>query len=66
LQTRSYEQDGVTKYSTEIVIRELSMLNNKTADSSKRAALNGSTSNPEITDDDIPFLVPLGVPAHCG
>ena len=58
LQTKSWDQDGVTRYTTEVVIRDLSLLNSKAAGASKSAALNGGmgdTSNPEITDDDIPF-----------
>lgn len=56
LQTRSYDKDGEKRYSTEIVIRDLSLLSSKTADASKRAAVNGGTSDgSEITDDDIPF-----------
>jgi single-strand DNA-binding protein len=61
LQTRSYDKDGVRTYSTEIVIRDLSLLSNRAADASKAAPLNGGTGdaargvNPEISDDDIPF-----------
>ena len=61
LQTRSYEQDGVKKYSTEIVANEMQMLDSKgggsayeTSNSSSGATPN-SLSSPEIIDDDIPF-----------
>ena len=54
LQTRTWDKDGETRYTTEIIVRELSLLNNRAADASKAAALNGGTS-PEITDEDIPF-----------
>ena len=60
LRTRKYDKDGETHYSTEVVIRDVSLLNNRAAEASKSAALHGSTSdgrgvNPEISDEDIPF-----------
>lgn len=58
LQTREWEKDGMKRYTTEVVIRDLSLLGNKAADRSRRADMNGGTgdmANPEITDDDIPF-----------
>lgn len=65
LQTRSYEKDGETKYSTEIVSNELVMLDGK--DSKDRDKEQSSSSNRTATakaapkaqqpidDDDIPF-----------
>jgi single-strand DNA-binding protein len=55
LQTRKWDKDGETRYTTEIIIRDMSLLNNRAADASKSAALNGDTRSEEITDDDIPF-----------
>lgn len=55
LQTRAWDKDGETRYSTEIVVRDLSLLSNQAANASKSAALSGGTSNPEITGGDIPF-----------
>lgn len=58
LQTREWEKDGVKRHTTEVVIRDLSLLNSCGARASKSAALRGGTgdtSNPEITDEDIPF-----------
>jgi single-strand DNA-binding protein len=58
LQTRKWDDSGTTRYSTEIVIRDLSLLDNKAAGASQSKALNGTTNdsaNAEITDDDIPF-----------
>lgn len=58
LQTRQWDKDGETRYTTEIVVRDLSLLENKAAHASRAAGVNGGThdgENPEITDDDIPF-----------
>ena len=44
LQTRSYEQDGVTKYSTEIVANEMQMLDSRGATGSNQEF--GDQSNP--------------------
>jgi single-strand DNA-binding protein len=58
LQTRKWDKDGETRYSTEVVIGDLSLLSSKAGDASKSSALRGGTHegvNPEITDDDIPF-----------
>ena len=63
LQTRKWEQDGQTRYTTEIVAREMQFLDSK----GSREGLNvGSSDMPEeasapevadsgIEDDDIPF-----------
>ena len=57
LQTRSWEQDGVMRYSTEIVASEMQMLTSK-------AEKNGGSSSAKVSsqqlesanfDDDIPF-----------
>lgn len=68
LQTRSWDKDGEKRYTTEIVIRELSMLGTKeqgarqeqqTANhgysGGREVYSNPATVNPEISDDDIPF-----------
>lgn len=65
LQTRSWEQDGVKRYTTEIVASEMQMLDSRGGNAgSDRDAPVGSASNPANTapqqnfdnfDDDIPF-----------
>lgn len=58
LQTRKWEKDGEAHYTTEIIIRDLSLLENKAASASRAAQLHGGTNdqaNPDISDDDIPF-----------
>jgi single-strand DNA-binding protein len=58
LQTRSWEKDGEKRYSTEIVIREMSMLGSKPGDAAPlQSAGSGPAAgaDPEISDDDIPF-----------
>jgi len=63
LQTRKWEQEGQTRYTTEIVAREIQFLDSK---GSKEGSNLGSTDMPEegsapdvadsgIEDDDIPF-----------
>lgn len=63
LQTRSWEKDGVTRYTTEIVAGDMMMLGGRETGTDSRPA--GSTSAPEYSgpplpgdgdgDDDIPF-----------
>ena len=65
LQTRSWEQDGQKRYSTEVVCRELMMLDDRNSD--QRATNNFNTSSPTKdyapeknlpqvdVDDEIPF-----------
>jgi len=70
LQTRSWEQDGVTRYTTEIIATEMQMLGSKGADnaspkfgsdssygrsSSSGMGDPGQPPSPEPMDDDIPF-----------
>lgn len=67
LQTRSYEQDGVTKYTTEIVANDMQMLEAKGggqyADNFSRGAgsapspsqQGASSSGGDEYDEDIPF-----------
>jgi single-strand DNA-binding protein len=69
LQTRSWEQDGVKRYSTEIIANEMQMLDSRGSaqgasdfGQSKPAAAAASQSAPEQApanfdnfDDDIPF-----------
>src|SRR5258708_3073906 len=59
LQTRSWDKDGEKRYSTEIVVREFSMLDSRAGkheDPEVRAAKkNAALDETEITDDDIPF-----------
>lgn len=54
LQTRKWEdQDGMTRYTTEIVARELEMLGGR-QDSSSNSVPDGA-DEPPITDDNVPF-----------
>jgi single-strand DNA-binding protein len=63
LQTRKWEQDGQTRYTTEVIGRDMQFLDsrgNSSASSSSYEDTNqdiGSQSMPDsgITDDDIPF-----------
>ena len=66
LQTRSWEQDGVTKYTTEIVINDMQMLESKNAaqfsDNAAPSYNSSGSSGPQSQpssgnefDDDIPF-----------
>lgn len=64
LQTRSWEKDGVTRYTTEIVANDMMMLGGRDAGTDSRPAGTGSASVPEYSgpplpgdgdDDDIPF-----------
>ncbi len=69
LQTRSYEQDGITKYSTEVVGRDLTMLGRKSDNpGSQDFNSNNSASSQPVSkpaeptpfeaasdDDDLPF-----------
>lgn len=52
LQTRSYEKDGVTKYSTDIVASEVKFLGGKGATSSDDAAPSHAQAP---ADDEVPF-----------
>jgi len=49
LQTRKYTQDGVEKYTTEIIAYNLTMLGGQSSGSS------GSNQAPPPTEDDAPF-----------
>jgi single-strand DNA-binding protein len=63
LQTRSWEKDGVKRYSTEIVSNEMQMLGNKEgrgqagghAVTSQSSADNKTSEGVDNFDDDIPF-----------
>ena len=60
LQTRKWEQDGQTRYTTEIVARDMQFLDSRgSSDSSYKEASQDAVTEevPEsgITDDDIPF-----------
>jgi len=61
LRTRSYEKDGETKYSTELICSEMKMLGVKADDddneqSSKPTNKSSSKASEEVNfDDDIPF-----------
>ena len=53
IQTRSWEKDGVTKYSTEIVAQEMKMLDSRQAN--KGQLDSESTYTHDHTDDIPPF-----------
>ena len=61
IQTRSWEKDGVTRYTTEIVAQEMKMLGSKDSGDADRAS--GGDQTPEYSgpplqeekDSDIPF-----------
>ena len=60
LQTRKWEQDGQTRYTTEIVARDMQFLDSRGSSDSSYEDTNQDTQMddvPEsgITDDDIPF-----------
>jgi len=57
LQTRSWEQDGVKRYSTEIVCNEMQMLD-RVESGAKPAKAGGEKPQPDFADfdsDDMPF-----------
>lgn len=67
LQTRSWEQDGVTRYTTEVVATEMQMLGGRgggehsggyareAAQDRPRQAESDQPPSPDVIDDDIPF-----------
>ena len=63
LQTRKWEQDGQTRYTTEVIGRDMQFLDSRGNSSSNNSSYEdtnqdmGSHSMPDsgITDDDIPF-----------
>ncbi len=64
LQTRSWEKDGVTRYTTEILADKMQMLGSKDFNSGQRNTGGGGGGYgqsapqepfPEARDDDIPF-----------
>lgn len=61
LRTRSYEQDGVTKYVTEIVGNNMNMIvgnrndNNVQTANAQPAAVQPAPSEQPAEDDDLPF-----------
>lgn len=60
LKNRQWEQDGTKRYTTEILVNEMTMLSNKrnslnTLDSSQKQQLTSSQENTINEDDDLPF-----------
>jgi single-strand DNA-binding protein len=61
IQTSSYEKDGITRYSTDIIASQMQMLGSKASGSESRSSANAQTAPtpeplaPETGDDDIPF-----------
>lgn len=62
LQTRKWEQDGQTRYTTEVIGRDMQFLDSRTSSSASnnyedmnQDVSNGAMPESGITDDDIPF-----------
>lgn len=57
LQTRSWEQDGVKKYATEILVNNMQMLDSKQGGAPSRPTSNHPTPKQidEFDDQEIPF-----------
>jgi single-strand DNA-binding protein len=61
IQTRSYEKDGATKYRTEIIVNDLSLLsgrdegNQVSSAAVREPARVEASATTEISDEDIPF-----------
>ena len=62
LQTRKWEQDGQTRYTTEVIGRDMQFLDSRSGSSSSnnyedmnQDVSNGAMPESGITDDDIPF-----------
>lgn len=61
IQTSSYEKDGITRYSTDIIASQMQMLGSKDSGNEYRPAPDtqaspaANPSVPETGDDDIPF-----------
>ena len=55
LKTRAWEQDGVKRYATEIVVSELQMLDSKPSSGDAKPAAQSSKPAMQDLDDDIPF-----------
>ena len=56
LQTDSYEKDGVKRYSTKIVMTDMTMLDSKPSGDKVSEEVNDSISkNTDDKDDDLPF-----------
>ena len=53
LQTRSYEKDGITRYTTEIKARTMTLLDKRDAQPDNK--VNNQVSNNEYADADLPF-----------
>ena len=54
LQTRKWEKDGITRYSTEVVASEMKMLGSK-GEQSHSTKSAPEYSGPPVDDDSIPF-----------
>jgi single-strand DNA-binding protein len=55
LQTRSWEKDGIKRYSTEIVAQEMKMLDSRSADNLKDIEKPESSSQVKVDISDPPF-----------
>ena len=57
LQTRSYEQDGIKKYATDVVAEDVEFLTPKSSDNSydDHTPKKSIKDAPPIEDDDLPF-----------
>jgi len=55
LQTRSWQQDGITRYATEIIASDMKMLDRKQTGAERDDAQSEPMPEPGQIDDDIPF-----------
>lgn len=55
LQTDKYEKDGATRYSTKIIVQNLTMLGGKQDSNNKDSSNNEHSVNQDNSDKDIPF-----------
>lgn len=55
LQTRSWEQDGVKKYATDIIANQMQMLDSKGGAQANNAQPSQAPSQPDFDEDSIPF-----------
>jgi len=55
IQTDKYEKDGQTRYATKIIVRELQMLDSRSAESTQSGSDDLRPPTPDDFDDDIPF-----------
>lgn len=55
LQTRKWEKDGITRYSTEVIVDTMQMLGGRSEDGTTSNQAEQPSGNKEGFDDDIPW-----------